>query len=77
MFLFAVVPLQLTCCVKDSEGRTALWVNENPSSPNTCMPLKFLFIQENKENTLTEVDRTERERQNLRPFETTINGKLH
>ena len=41
------------------------------------MPLKFLFIQENKENTLTEVDRTERERQNLRPFETTINGKLH
>lgn len=75
VFFTSVVPLQLVCYDQQSKEEIVVWKNPRPSSPRFCRPLRLLFLREDTESTLNEVQIVEEQIKSLRPFESVIDGK--
>lgn len=75
VFFTSVVPLQLACYDEQSKEEIIVWKNPRPSSPRFCRPLRLLFLREDTESTLNEVNIVEEQIKSLCPFESVIDGK--
>lgn len=70
VFVISLVPLQMYS--KYETGQTIVWQNPRPSSTRFCRPIK---LKETKKMAITEINKIEKEIENLKTTEVMVNGK--